>query len=251
MSIGWIKLHREIRNHWIYKDPVKFQWWITMLMEVNFSEKKVLIGNKLIDLKKGQSANSLRTWAIALNTSTKTLVNFFELLESDGMIERKTIGKGKQSTTLINITNYDKFQSDLETLTPTLTPTLRKHEGNAKGIQLKKDNKEKEIKEVKKEEPIEKHSLIVWIEKNTPRVQTMKEPISNQQAEKIVEDYKLKPEAVKETLLAMNNSNKLKNYISANSTLRNWIRLDEKRKESQSNLFNPPKITKIEWGNKR
>jgi hypothetical protein len=114
--------------------------------------------------------------------------------------------------------------------------------------------KEKEIeskKEVKKEEPIEKHSLIVWIEKNTPRVQTMKEPISNQQAEKIVEDYKLKPEAVKETLLAMNNSNKLKNYISANSTLRNWIRLDEKRKESQSNLFNPPKITKIEWGNKR
>jgi hypothetical protein len=79
----------------------------------------------------------------------------------------------------------------------------------------------------------------------------MKEPISNQQAEKIVEDYKLKPEAVKETLLAMNNSNKLKNYISANSTLRNWIRLDEKRKESQSNLFNPPKITKIEWGNKR
>jgi len=117
-----------------------------------------------------------------------------------------------------------------------------------------KEKKEKEIKEVvevKKEEPIEKHSLIVWIEKNTPRVQTMKEPISNQQAEKIVEDYKLKPEAVKETLLAMNNSNKLKNYISANSTLRNWIRLDEKRKENQSNLFNPPKITKIEWGNKR
>jgi hypothetical protein len=32
--MGWIKLHREIRDHWIWKDPVKYQWWTDILLPV-------------------------------------------------------------------------------------------------------------------------------------------------------------------------------------------------------------------------
>jgi hypothetical protein len=154
MAKGWIKLHREIQNHWIYDDPLKFQWWVTMLLQVNFTDKKTLIGGNLYEVKKGQSAYSLRSWATILKTSTKSLSKFLDLLESDGMIERKIIGKGKQSTTLININNYDKYQGDEETLSNTLSNTLSttqgKRKGNAKGIQLKNDKKEEESKEEEK-----------------------------------------------------------------------------------------------------
>ena len=144
---GWIKLHRQVKEHWIWKDPVKFQWWLTMLLEVNFAPGKMMLGNQLVNVERGSSTNSLRRWAELFGCGTKATTNFFDLLESDGMISRKTLGKGKHSTTLINITNYDQFQTSEETLTDTLTVTQGKHKGNAEGIQYKNEKKKKELKE--------------------------------------------------------------------------------------------------------
>jgi hypothetical protein len=131
--IGWIKIERAITEHWIYSDPIKFRWWITILINVNYKDSKFILGNKLYDLPKGSSVNSLRTWASILNTGVKSVNSFFTLLENDAMISKKILGKGKQSTTLINITNYGKYQIGEETLKGTLKGTqggtLRKHEG--------------------------------------------------------------------------------------------------------------------------
>lgn len=105
MTEGWIKLNREIKDHWLWKDPVKFQWWLTMIMEVNYTDGKMMLGNRLVKVKRGSSSYSLRKWSSLFNCGTKATTNFFNLLESDQMISRETIGKGKHSTTLINITN--------------------------------------------------------------------------------------------------------------------------------------------------
>ena len=151
MSIGWIKLHREIQEHWIFTDPIKFKWWVQILMKVNHKEGEILLGNSVLKIQKGQSACSLRTWALTLNCSVKSVSTFFELLKSHNMIESKIIGKGKQSTTLITVSNYTEYQSDKETLnntqSNTLSNTLGKHKGNTKGVQSKNeenDNNEKE-----------------------------------------------------------------------------------------------------------
>jgi hypothetical protein len=151
MSIGWIKIHREIQEHWIFTDPIKFKWWIILLMKVNHKEGEILLGNKVYKIKKGQSAFSIRSWAIAFNCSTKTVSSFFELLKNSEMIIIETLGKWKQSTTLVTVCNYDKYQSIEETPTPTRfttpTPTQKKHEGNTDGIQSKNVENEKNGKE--------------------------------------------------------------------------------------------------------
>jgi hypothetical protein len=121
MSAGWIKIHRKLKEHWIWSDPIKFQWWLIMLLEVNHKPCKMQLGLQLIEIKRGQSAKSLRTWATIFGCTPKTVSAFFKMLESDKMLVITTIGKGKQSTTLINITKYEDYQGVEETQGTTLS----------------------------------------------------------------------------------------------------------------------------------
>jgi len=61
--IGWIKLHRKIKEHWIWQKPEYFQWWMDILMEANFESKKVLIKNVLLECNRGEILYSYVTWA--------------------------------------------------------------------------------------------------------------------------------------------------------------------------------------------
>lgn len=107
---GWIKIHRQILDHWLLQDDKRFKWWTIMIFEANYKSNKMILGNSLFIVDKGQCALSIRSWAIKFKTGTKSVESFFKLLEKDKMISRKIIGKGKQSTTLITIENYSKYQ---------------------------------------------------------------------------------------------------------------------------------------------
>ena len=140
---GWIKIHRPIKEHWIWSDPLKFKWWLIMIMDVNYAEGKINLGNELFIINPGQSAKSLRSWADSFDCGTKAVINFFYLLEKDGMITKKTIGKGKQSTTLINISNYSNYQGVEETQRQrkrNASATQAQHEGHT--IEEGKESKE-------------------------------------------------------------------------------------------------------------
>ena len=137
MSKGFIKIERKLAEHWIFQDAEKLKWWLILLLEVNYLPGKIMIGNNLIEIQKGQSAKSLRSWAKLLNTGTKSVVSFFDLLESDKMLKRETVGKGKQSTTLITIENYEHYQG------------VEKRKSNAKETQPQREGHT--IEERKKE----------------------------------------------------------------------------------------------------
>lgn len=141
---GWFKVHRQLNSHWIWKDPIKLKWWLTILMEVSYVDSKMMLGNSIVKIKAGQSANSLRRWALLFDCGTKSASNLLNVLESDGMLTKKTIGKGKHSTTLINITNWDVYQGSEETLTTTLTTT----QGKRKGHTLEEGKESKERKKL-------------------------------------------------------------------------------------------------------
>ncbi len=106
---GWIKLQRAIKDHWIWKDPIKLKWWIDLLITVNHSPTKVNIGNQLFECGRGQSIQSLSNWAKQWGVSKDKARNFLVLLEKDGMISHESIGK----STRITICNYDTYQCDL------------------------------------------------------------------------------------------------------------------------------------------
>lgn len=145
---GWIKLHRSIKNHWLFNNDKFFKWWVILLIEVNHKDNKIQLGYNLHEIKRGQSAKSLRSWAKLFNSEVKQVVKFFDLLESDNMIKREILGKGKQSTTLINIENYSTYQGSSETQETTQRTTREpRNEPRERGTN-NNDNKEKNEKEI-------------------------------------------------------------------------------------------------------
>jgi hypothetical protein len=103
---GWIKLFRSIRKHWIWNDPTKLKRWLDIILEVNHEDRKVNIGNEIIDCKRGQTVMSLRSWATRWCVSKDSARHFIGLLQKDGMIITKSLAK----TTRITVTNYDIYQ---------------------------------------------------------------------------------------------------------------------------------------------
>lgn len=104
---GWISLHRKIKISWIWDDPIKLKWWITILLEVNHESKKVAIGNKIVECKRGQSIRSLDNWAKEFRTTKKTIRTFFLMLQSDDMIKIENV----QISTRITVCNYDSYNN--------------------------------------------------------------------------------------------------------------------------------------------
>lgn len=103
---GWIKVHRSLSEHWLAEHPEKLGWWILLLLKATHEEKKVLVGNQLIELKRGQIVASLSFLAELWNTSKRTAERFLELLESDKMLSRCV----RQKVSIITICNYDGYQ---------------------------------------------------------------------------------------------------------------------------------------------
>lgn len=65
----------------------------------------------------------------------------------------------------------------------------------------------------------------VWINENAPNVAKMKEPFTEQQFERIKQDFPI--EVIENTLRSMHNYRELlKRYVSANLTFRKWAKKD-------------------------
>jgi hypothetical protein len=142
---GWIKIHREIREHWIWKDPLYFQAWIAIILNVNHEDKNVLIEKELIECKRGQSLYSLAGWSKLFGNSwtiqkTRT---FFGLLKNDKMI----IIEGLRKTTRLTVCNYDKYQIKQQTDNKQTTDRQQ-----ADNILITTNKNDKECKECKEEE---------------------------------------------------------------------------------------------------
>lgn len=108
MSKGWIKIHRSIMDHWLIHNPEYFTAWIIILMEVNHKESSSLLGNNVVSCKRGQSLNSLDTWAGKFpGPWDKSKVRrFFKVLKDSAMIDTEGLSK----TTRLTVCNYDTYQ---------------------------------------------------------------------------------------------------------------------------------------------
>lgn len=94
-------------EHWIWKDPVKLKWWLDILMTVNFKDAKILIGNQVVECKRGQSLLSLQSWADRWKVDKSKVRRFFILLQSEKIIDTESV----QKTTRLTVLKYDSYQS--------------------------------------------------------------------------------------------------------------------------------------------
>jgi hypothetical protein len=137
---GWIKLHRSIKEHWLYTEKrkfSKFEAWNDILLTVNFSPAKTIIKGKLININRGESILSLENWGKRWSWNKSSVKRFFELLKKDGMIELKS----ETVTTRLTVCKYDTYQSKENEI-----ETQVKHTRNASETHTKPIEEEEEIK---------------------------------------------------------------------------------------------------------
>jgi hypothetical protein len=143
---GWIKLHRSIKDHWLYtEDRVfsKFEAWNDILLSVNFADAKQVIKGKIYNIKRGESTMSLETWAKRWNWDKSKVRRFLTLLQSDGMI----VVNSDNITTHLSVCNYASYQDERNA-----KETQVKRKRNADEIQttpIKEEEKQQEQQEGK------------------------------------------------------------------------------------------------------
>jgi hypothetical protein len=106
-------------------------------------------------------------------------------------------------------------------------------------VQVQEEEEELQEEEERKDRealppPPAEHSLITWIKKHTPRVHQLKQPLTNEQAEKLIADLEIdkgpRGEMLKDILTNMENySPLLSKSVSANLTIRKWWKMELER----------------------
>ncbi|PQD39836.1 hypothetical protein [Enterococcus durans] len=106
---GWIALHRNIRDHWVYQEKrvfSKYEAWLDLLMDANHQNNKFLFDGQLIEVNRGEFITSVRQLCERWGWSNTKVNRFLKMLEDDQMLIRKSDSK----KTVITIVNYDFYQ---------------------------------------------------------------------------------------------------------------------------------------------
>lgn len=107
---GWIKLHRQVMDHWIWEDPIRFKWWMEIILLTNHTDKKTIIGNEVVIIERGTFHTSELKLSEKWGVSRNRVRRFLDLLENDGMISTKKTING----TTIKVHNYGVYQGNEE-----------------------------------------------------------------------------------------------------------------------------------------
>lgn len=114
---GWIKLHRQIWDHWLYQEKrvfSRFEAWIDLILMANHKDTRFALGNEIVEAKRGEVITSELKLMERWGWSKTKLRNFLELCEKDGMIIKKS---DRKKTTII-IVNYSDYQDQETTERP-------------------------------------------------------------------------------------------------------------------------------------
>ena len=110
MEKGWISLHRKILDNPILsrgKTYSRFEAFVYLLVHCNHQDNQVLIGNTLLDVKRGSFISSLKKLGHTFKWSSNKTKSFLNLLVEQNMLNMKSTSK---YTTFV-IIKYDTYQN--------------------------------------------------------------------------------------------------------------------------------------------
>jgi hypothetical protein len=222
-SKGWVKIDRNVVDHWIFKDAWNFRTWIDLLLLVNHKEEKVFLKGELFICGRGETIRSLETLAIRWGCDKSKVRRFLKLLESDQMIETKS----ERKATRVKVLKYDEYQNERHA---DETQMKRKRNANETPATLNKNEK----KEKNEEEEENIHFLQTYIrEGEFDQIRKLKNQLSFDQCQKLLSSFMASE--IEEVLLSMENFKDLpKKYSSVYLTVNNWL----KRRKNESTTKN-------------
>lgn len=143
---GWIKLHKKIKEHWMWDDPVILKAWLDILLSVNYTDKKILFDGNLITVEAGQIITSVRKLASQWKCSKEKVNKILTLFSEDNML---TVNKTTRRT-LLTVVNYGIYQNGSDSLKDTDKDSVRDTGKDTDSPQHKNNKEYKEDKNNKK-----------------------------------------------------------------------------------------------------
>lgn len=218
---GWIKIHRSIKDHWLYTEKrifSRFEAWNDILLTVNYSDAQTLIKGKLYNVKRGESILSLDSWAKRWGWEKSSVRRFLKLLENESMV----VLDSDNVTTRLTVCKYESYQDERNA-----DETRKK---------LKRNSNEIQTTPIKEEEEEQEEKRRVFIKPTTQEVQEyMKEIEYNGDAEYFINYYQSKGWVV--------GKSKMKDWKSAVQT---WKRNDKTfSNKGEQQIPNRPKLATL------
>lgn len=130
MKQGWVSVHRQIQDHWLWGDKPfsQGQAWIDLIMLANYENKKMPYKGEVITCERGTVNLSISYLANRWGWSRKRAKNFLNLLESDGMVSTNAT----THRTVITIENYSVY-NDVPTTKSTTRVSTKEQQGYQQG----------------------------------------------------------------------------------------------------------------------
>lgn len=111
MANGWIALHRQLLDNWVWQKADTGYAWVDLLLLANHEDVKVMYKGEVVTFQRGTVNRSIASLADRWGWSRDKARRFLSALESDGMVRvNATTNK-----TTITIVKYDDFQLQVAT----------------------------------------------------------------------------------------------------------------------------------------
>lgn len=167
---GYVKLHRQIMDSEIWKDPFKYRLWNLCIMKATHTKKNQIVGNQVITLYPSQFITGRKALCEEYNKGVSekhqltesTIDRWLKLFEKDGMLS--VVRTNKYS--IITINNWSKYQEDERTTNE--QQMNNKRTTNEQQMNTNKNEKNEENEEnVLKEKITKKETYVSLIDSYT------------------------------------------------------------------------------------
>lgn len=81
MEETWIKLYRKIMKSPIWENEKALKIWIWCLLKATYEEREQLVGQQIVELKKGQFVFGRKKASDELQMNENTIYRYIKLLE--------------------------------------------------------------------------------------------------------------------------------------------------------------------------
>lgn len=106
---GWISLHRQVMDHWLYKEKrvfSRYEAWLDIVMLASHEDTTFVHGKEVVAVERGEFITSELKLMERWGWSKSKVRAFLDVLQKDRMLDRKTDSK----KTALKVHNYGVYQ---------------------------------------------------------------------------------------------------------------------------------------------
>lgn len=171
MGSGWITLHRDLKDHWIFQDSDALKFWVYLLLTANHTSKKTMFNGKLIEVQRGSLIGGRMSLSAKTGISERKVRRFMSVLQDEAMVSIKKTTK----YSIISITNYDEYQSSVHQTSgktaikrPQSDPQSDPHLNNVNNVNNKKEGDKPPVKAQRFSPPTNSDVMNYFVEQGLP-----------------------------------------------------------------------------------